>query len=599
MAGVTSPPASRPATQRRVTLVASQILGYDRTGGLGTATSLLAAALSRAGHDVSVLYAGEPRGPLEPRWAARYDRLGIPIRHLGPEGAVRPEYLELQGRVLHALLADPPDLVVAQDLGGPTALAERQRRLGLGFPDTIFAVHCHGTSRWTADASNKLPTTSGRLATELLEQEAIERADVLVSPSAYMLRWMREAGWTLPEATCVLPYLTTAVALAEPLPEPLVPGGPIRRIAFFGRLDERKGIGPFVAGVSALDPALLAGIELVLLGGPSPRWPPERVRESLPSHARVRIEPELDHGEVLAELARPGTVAVMPSLADNSPHTVIECLERRIPFLASLEGGTGELIAVDDQVRVALEPTPEGIRAALCALLEVGTTPAPARPSADPEATLAGWLELVAEPPPARHPALAPSSRDEWTLHSAPADEFMPGAEERLRAAQVATGADVVTCGVDIGGEPHLFLGEPGALALLENAYGQAGLVRRSLLAGEQSLSRPARDPDWPFLAGLSVRGATIVSVPEPLVRHGRPIGTIASDPAGSVRVLQLFERALPDRLCSVARLAALLGYERSVLLSAAPEPGRRNWRPLAGPLRRAASRIASRTGGK
>ncbi|TMK72728.1 MAG: hypothetical protein E6G50_03470, partial [Actinobacteria bacterium] len=43
-------------TSRRITLVADQILGYFRTGGLGTATTFLALALGRMGHDVEVLH---------------------------------------------------------------------------------------------------------------------------------------------------------------------------------------------------------------------------------------------------------------------------------------------------------------------------------------------------------------------------------------------------------------------------------------------------------------------------------------------------------------------------------------------------------------
>ncbi len=42
-------------TARRVTLVASEMLGLTRSGGLGTATSFLALALARAGREVSIV----------------------------------------------------------------------------------------------------------------------------------------------------------------------------------------------------------------------------------------------------------------------------------------------------------------------------------------------------------------------------------------------------------------------------------------------------------------------------------------------------------------------------------------------------------------
>ena len=45
---------------RRVTLVTDELLGYTRTGGIGTATSFLALALGRMGHRVEALFTGDP-----------------------------------------------------------------------------------------------------------------------------------------------------------------------------------------------------------------------------------------------------------------------------------------------------------------------------------------------------------------------------------------------------------------------------------------------------------------------------------------------------------------------------------------------------------
>ena len=70
---------------RRVTLVADQALGYFRTGGLGTATTFLALALGRMGHDVEILYFGElPTGDVDPEWTRLYETAGVRIRPLEP-----------------------------------------------------------------------------------------------------------------------------------------------------------------------------------------------------------------------------------------------------------------------------------------------------------------------------------------------------------------------------------------------------------------------------------------------------------------------------------------------------------------------------------
>jgi len=55
---------STASRSRRITVVADELLGYVRTGGIGTATTFLAVALGRMGHDLDILYVADP--PTEP-----------------------------------------------------------------------------------------------------------------------------------------------------------------------------------------------------------------------------------------------------------------------------------------------------------------------------------------------------------------------------------------------------------------------------------------------------------------------------------------------------------------------------------------------------
>src|ERR671937_271728 len=84
--------------------------------------------------------------------------------------------------------------------------------LGLAFDRTLFVVYCHGTRRWITDAARKVRVLPGALAITMLEQASIELADVVVSPSRYLVDWMREQGWRLPSDTRVIPHLTRSVA---------------------------------------------------------------------------------------------------------------------------------------------------------------------------------------------------------------------------------------------------------------------------------------------------------------------------------------------------------------------------------------------------
>jgi O-antigen biosynthesis protein len=399
----------RGASSRRITLVAGELLGYARNG-LGTTTSFLALAFARLGHEVDVLFLGPPpAAPIDREWAGLYDRFGVtvtPARH-GSE-RVEPSAFTRMRDVDRALRERSPDVVVTQDLGAPAYAAIRLRKLGLAFENTSFVVVCHGTRQWIADSNRKVRVLPGALAISVLERACVELADVAVSPSSYMADWMRDQGWELPERTLVVPHPTRFAATGEPPPPPPPPaanGQVVERLAFFGRLEERKGLESFLAAVNALDPGLLASLELDFVGRPTPAWPPARVESLLSENVRrgvhgLSFETELDQHEALARLSRPGTLAVMPSFAEAFGNTIRECLDLGIPFLASNTPAICELVAPEDHARVLCEPTPEGIAEALRRALRDGRSALrPARPAFDSEESLRRWQEVLALAP--------------------------------------------------------------------------------------------------------------------------------------------------------------------------------------------------------
>jgi hypothetical protein len=109
----------------------------------------------------------------------------------------------------------------------------------------------------------------GDLETDFMERESVALADALTSPSQYMLRWMREQGWRLPansyvQQNILSPYLRQCW---EEGSAPLEPGA-IRELIFFGRLEERKGVGLFCDALDRLAP-LASGFAVTFLGKPA------------------------------------------------------------------------------------------------------------------------------------------------------------------------------------------------------------------------------------------------------------------------------------------------------------------------------------------
>jgi len=599
----------------RVTVVAHELRGFLPVGGMGTATTFLALALARMGHSVEILLGVMHRPEsIAPEWKEVYQSAGIHIRGVAPDDeAVEPEHFVRTHGIARALEADPPDVVVVHDLGAPAYSALRLRQAGLALQDTLFVVFCHGTRRWVLEMSRRLHAADLEhvLALSVLERMSLELADVVVSPSAYLIRWMSDQGWRLPERTLVVPYITRSAALDEPPPQRASVTGSVERIAFFGRLEEKKGLKAFAAALNTLEPQLLENVELEFIGKPTGTWPPERVEQLLTEETRaalrrISFESDLDQAQALARLSRPGTLVVTPSLGDNSPNTVYECIEHGIPLIASNVGGIPELIAPEDRAHALFDPTPDGIAEALRRVLADGRTLRPPRPAFDAADSYRRWGEVVELRPqrPAAAAAdgpvdvvvvhrrsrealercLAALERQTWTnfrVHVAETreagawtggapyvvfldEEDVPEAEllAALVTARAASDADVVTCGVRVetpeGGRAlHFFSGQPAGLGVLTNDYGTVALFRREARGDEKTAWPPQRDPDWPLLAAWTSRGAEVVSIPAPLVMRKQRVGSVENDSSDAVLVVHELERALPDALRGTARLAA------------------------------------------
>src|SRR3954470_18675782 len=555
---------------RRVTLVASEILGLPGAGGPATADSLLALALGGRGHDVELLVApGRDVAGLDSEWAQRYAGANVRVRAAPERTSVQPSFLSPAWHVHEALRDDPPDVVVADDWRALAFAALRSRQLGSSLAGTAVILYCHGPARVFAEAARKVPDTVGRYGEEVAQRVCIELTDAVVSPSAWLVDWLREHGWPLREDVRVIQNLWESVALGRPARR-LDAGAPIRRLAFFGQLREGKGIRILIDALQRVDPSLLDGVELAFVGH-TRQWTSARVLEELgpvtDRLASVRVESSLGRTAALEELVQPATLALMPSLLENSPYAVAECIEHGVPFLATTVGGTPELVAAEDAARVLRRPDPDEFASALDAALRSGM--APARPARDPDDALAAWVELVESVEAPKRAAGARAERIEvtraQTRTDASAEWFLfldedvipdEGLLDALVAAQAWTGADAVTAAVRTENGVRVFLGDPGPLGLIANHYGVVGLVRASLANGE---------PAWQLFNRIALAGGRIVSLPEPLATYEGSIASIGDVPGAGVEILRAWEQAgeRPGLAGLAATLAAELAHRR------------------------------------
>jgi len=406
-----------PARPLRICIVSSEFLGPFRNGGIGTAYTKLAELLCEAGHDVTLLYTNGRFTVAEPieHWVADFRKRGIALVPL-PDSPVHLCSASPSTSVSHRVYLwlrdyDRFDIVHFPEYLGHGYYALAAQRQGLILQRAATVVGLHASTSWVRQVNESLARDEADLEGDFLERRSAELGDVVWSPSHYMAHWVREHGWNLPELTHVQPYVVPRAEFPIPAAEA---NPPVLEIVFFGRQEVRKGILLFLAAIDRLaqSPVALRGssLRVTILGKPTQihdkdsgeivrergkRWPFD-----------LRILPDRSYEEAIDYLQGEGRMAVIPSLIENFPNTVLECLAYHVPFLASRVGGIPEQIAREDLERVCFEPKPQILAERLLRVLSDGH--APARLAFDRDANEAAWVHWHEQLPDRVVPARVP-----------------------------------------------------------------------------------------------------------------------------------------------------------------------------------------------
>jgi len=376
----------RPLT---ICIATCDIVGPIRNGGIGTAYYNLALALARAGHRVTVLYAlGDfCETKTIDHWRRHYRRERITFVPLPAQKVHGHSAMKMSYGVFQWLKGRRFDVVHCHEwrgLGFYTALGKRQ---GLCLERAVLCIGAHSPVLWHLEGMNELADAEA-LEVDFMERESVARADVLWTPSAHMLAWMRREGWRLPKRIARKPYILLDLERGSGA------AAPGAELVFFGRLETRKGLDLFCDAMDRLTARGVTPPQVTFLGKvasvegiPSDEYLRRRsARWTFP----WRIESGLDRDAAMAYLRGRNRVAVLPSRIDNLPYTVLECLGSRVPFVAADTGGIPEMIRPADRPRVLFRLTADAMADRLAGVIRNGHAPAPLR--IPPGRILKDWL---------------------------------------------------------------------------------------------------------------------------------------------------------------------------------------------------------------
>ena len=394
------------ASPLRICFVTLEFHGLFKNGGIGTAATSLALALAAKGLEVTVVIPNAdesgPRlqtGDFE-TLRADYAKLGITLDYVRPHPHIDGSLDEprtISYCVFLYLQQASFDVVVFNDNGGQAYYSVLAKHAGNFEKPPLLCVVAHGPLEWVNELNMTEFTGRGQIAVDYMERNSVRLADVLVSPSQYMLEWMARHDWVLPKRAEVIQNLVDVNGLAVKSAQ-LARPTPVREIVFFGRMETRKGISLFCDALDIIDRTCdISSIRVTFLGKfhrigslHSGVYVAERGRHW---KAPLRILSGYDQNEALDYLRRPGTLAVIPSDAENSPCVVAECLQLGLLFLATESGGTPELIAPNDRATCLFAPESAALAKRLGEILRFGHRPAELAVSR--ANTLNKWIDLL------------------------------------------------------------------------------------------------------------------------------------------------------------------------------------------------------------
>ena len=385
-----------------ICIASPDFIGLTRHCGTGVAYTALAQALAAAGHQVTCLFLGtkDPSAHAWEQWVEKYKRDGltlIALPQLNSSELMVPPHLIRSYETYHWLKQnDRFDIIHFPDRQGPGYHTLTAKHHGLAFGHTTICVDLHSMSAWLKAVNQDYVNDLAEVDTGFMERRAVALADAVVSSSHYLLNWISGQKWEMPRhrhvRQNVLPHSAWP---AEPPTAPLLHG--IDELVYFGTLETRKGVVLFCDALDAIPAAIAKKIRIVTFLGR------ESIVEGIPARTYVQkraprwpfpfqIITGHDANRTMDYLREKNRLAVIPSLLENSPYRVLECLVAGIAFVASRVGGIPELIAPDDVGKVCFEPNAGALCAVLGAALTEGVRPA--RPGVDARANEQAWIAL-------------------------------------------------------------------------------------------------------------------------------------------------------------------------------------------------------------
>jgi len=345
--------ALKQSDSSKICIVAPGLLGPVTNGGIGAHCHYFATTLAQSSnYSVTVLLTGKVERESNDYWIEYYSQYKISLVIIDQDQFdVSNNFLSRSYEIYLFLKDGNFDQIHFQDWHANGYVAFQAKHSGLAFRDCTFSVSTLSSSEWVRDGMQIWSHHGASdVLLDVMERFCVANADLLAIPTRHMHDWLTEHGWELPKLIIRSPYICDSSVNESKPPAATNPN----HLCFYGRLETRKGLELFVDALSGcLDQSPSRRLQISFLGKNATvkngLSAVTYIYESLAKYIEQKqIEVEIHHqfsAEEAAQYVRDsGAVAVLPSLVDNLPYAILDCIVNRLAFIASDIGGIAEAV---------------------------------------------------------------------------------------------------------------------------------------------------------------------------------------------------------------------------------------------------------------
>jgi glycosyltransferase involved in cell wall biosynthesis len=344
-----------------ICLVTEELSGIHGSGGIGAAFFELAVLLAENSHNVDIMYC-----PIRTMSSEEITLLqhrlfnySVKVKVLDFEKYVdgQSTYERKSYAIFRSLEDADYDFIHFHDYKGLGFFSMNAKNQGLRFTSTKLVLQMHGPTRWAIEANEGFFSHEDQLKIDYMERQCTKKADIIVSPSQYLLDWLTVNNYF--DCSKINNHLVIKNACGELERQYSNSQNQaqnkkkveiINEIIFFGRHEARKGLEIFCDAVDLIKDFLETHQTKITFLGKLGKINSQDsglylIERSKNWNFPISVITSLDRdgaANFLRQSER--SLILVGSPYENSPYAVLESVLLGKPLICSNKGGGPELL---------------------------------------------------------------------------------------------------------------------------------------------------------------------------------------------------------------------------------------------------------------